>query len=85
MKKTPFIFLCSSIFLLWLAGCSKRIYRVAYPTLNDGKYDSEFPYKSSSAELEEITRTIKKLTAIAYYKSYVFSEKNPAVLSEIHP
>jgi len=83
MKKTPFIFLCSSILLLWLAGCSKRIYRVAYPTLNDGKYDSEFPYKSSSAELEEITRTIKKLTAIAYYKSYVFSEKNPAVLSEI--
>lgn len=58
----PFLFL----------SCQSAIYSVAYPTLDDGKYDSEFPYKSSSDQLEEITQSIKMLNTIAYYTAYIF-------------
>jgi hypothetical protein len=44
-----------------------------YPTLIDGRYDSEFPYKSCSTQLEEISETVKQITVMAHYKSYTFS------------
>jgi len=64
------------VLLVVASGCSRKIYQVAYPTLNDGKYDSEFPYKNASTELNNISQTVRKLSAIAYYKSYVFSEES---------
>jgi hypothetical protein len=73
------------IFLQFLIlGCAKRIYKVAYPTLSDGKYDSEFPYKSCSAQLEKISKTVRKLSAIAYYKSYVMAEDSQVTEDDIH-
>lgn len=61
--------------LLFLASCSSSsIYEKVYPTLSDSKYDSEFPYRSCSAQLEEIGNTVKLITCIAYYKSYIFNE-----------
>ena len=59
--------------LLLSSGCSRRIYDVVYPTLSDGKYDTEFPYKNCSTQLEEIARTIKRVNHIAHYKGYLFS------------
>ncbi|MGD0339325.1 MAG: serine protease [Bacteroidota bacterium] len=55
---------------LILSSCTSHIYHVAYPTLSDGKYDSEFPYKSCSEQLEKIGESIKLLNCIAGYKSY---------------
>jgi hypothetical protein len=55
-------------------SCASHIYDVAYPTLSDGKYDSEFPYKNCSDQLEKIGETIRLLNCIASYKSYVFAE-----------
>lgn len=55
-------------------GCSKQIYEVAYPALSDGRYDSEFPYKNSSEEIEIIANSVKQLNYIAYYKAYSFPE-----------
>jgi hypothetical protein len=69
------------IICLW--GCSRKIYQVAYPTLSDGKYDSEFPYKNASAELEQISQSVRKLSAIAYYKSYVFDENSRIMKSDL--
>jgi hypothetical protein len=83
MKHNLILFSFTLIISILFLSCAKRIYEVAYPTLNDGKYDSEFPYKSSSAELEKITNSVKKLTAIAYYKNYIFDQSNPATLSDI--
>ena len=66
--------------ILWIillfanTSCTKKIYDVVYPTLSDGRYDSEFPYKNASEQLEEISNSIKMLNYIAYYKSYLFSE-----------
>jgi hypothetical protein len=57
-------------------SCAGRIYKIAYPTLADGKYDSEFPYKDCSKELGAISQTVKMIYCTAYYETYIFpSEK----------
>jgi len=61
------------LILISITSCSKRIYKIAYPTLSDGRYDSEFPYKNCSRELEQISKAITKVICITYYKNYYFS------------
>ena len=80
MKK---LFVMALILSLFFLACSRRIYQVAYPTLNDGKYDTEFPYKSCSAELNKISQTVRKLNSIAYYKSFVFKPEAEVLRSQI--
>ncbi len=65
-------------------SCTKKIYDVVYPTLNDGRYDSEFPYKNASDELEEISNSVKMLNYTAYYKAYLFSENQKILRSDIN-
>jgi hypothetical protein len=60
---------------LLLFSCSAtNVLDKVYPTLQDGKYDSEFPYRNSSAQLEEVSNTIKLINTIAFYTSYVFPD-----------
>ena len=85
--KTQF---CSRLWIAWvaialLATCSRRIYQTVYPTLNDGRYDSEFPYRNCSAELKQIGETVKMVNAVAYYKSYVFAENLRVRKSQLRP
>jgi hypothetical protein len=63
-------------------SCTKKIYDVVYPTLNDGRYDSEFPYKNASEQLEEISNSVKMLNYIVYYKAYLFSENQKMLQSD---
>ena len=42
----------------------------------DGRYDSEFPDKSVSDKLNEISKTIKKLDCLVFYMTYVFPPGN---------
>ncbi len=63
------------IFTFLLDSCSTS-YEKIYPTLNDGKYDSEFPYKSSSSELERISESVQRINCTAFYKVYHFKEEN---------
>lgn len=60
-------------FLLY--SCASTLDKV-YPTLNDGKYDSEFPYKSSSTELEKICESIQRVSCTAFYKIYHFKPED---------
>jgi len=60
------------LFLLFNLSCSSSISKMVLPELNDGKYDSEFPYRDASKELKEITQTIRMVHSIAFYKSYSF-------------
>jgi len=72
-------------FLLLLcagASCAKKIYQVAYPNLYDQKYDSEFPYKSCSKELESVVNVIKKVNCTAFYEAYVFDEASLLTLED---
>jgi hypothetical protein len=69
ISHTSFLF----ISLLLYTSCTS-VYERVYPGLIDGKYDSEFPYKNSSAQLEKISRSIKLINSIAFYTSYVFGD-----------
>jgi hypothetical protein len=63
------------IIAVLLVSCSSdAIMQKVYPTLNDGLYDSEFPYRNSSVQLEEISNSIKLINSIAFYTSYIFDE-----------
>jgi len=67
------------------SSCTPSVYKEMYPTLLDGKYDTEFPYKGCAQQLEEIGETVHMLNCVAYYRSYVFSESSkvlPGDLSE---
>jgi hypothetical protein len=67
------IFVGIVIVFMLTAGCKTYTLKTVYPTLNDGKYDTEFPYKTCSKQLSEIAKTVKKLHCIAEYKTYVFT------------
>jgi hypothetical protein len=58
--------------LLILSSCSTVTYKEIYPILQDGKYDSEFPYKGASNELREISQTVHRINSTAFYKTYLF-------------
>jgi hypothetical protein len=64
-------------------NCSFTTYEKVYPTLGDGKYDSEFPYKSTSDELNKISETIQRVNTTAFYKIYVFNEKDNYTLNSL--
>ncbi len=63
------------ILALLLNSCSPTLETV-YPTLNDGKYDSEFPYKSSSSELEKISESVQRINCTVFYRIYKFSRED---------
>lgn len=81
-KLMPLILL--SMLFIAQTGCTKKIYDVVYPALNDGRYDSEFPYRNASKQLEEISKSVKMLNYIAYYKAYIFSENQKVLQSDIN-
>ena len=68
--------LCYSVYLLLVLfifpSCTTVSYESIYPTLKDGKYDSEFPYRGSSEELEEVSNSVKRINSTCFYKTYIF-------------
>jgi hypothetical protein len=72
------------ILIVPITSCSKKIYRVAYPTLSDGRYDSEFPYKNCSKELQEISEAVTKVFCNTYYRNYYFSPDSRVVPKDIN-
>jgi len=77
----------SPAFALCLAilgfSCSSPTYKEVYPLLSDGAYDSEFPYRGCSAQLEEISQTVMMVNCIAYYKSFPFSREMQVRLDNV--
>jgi Trypsin-like peptidase domain len=69
---------------LFLASCSAPVYREVYPMLLDNKYDSGFPYRDCSKQLEEVASTVKMITCIAYYHSTEFSLERRVTRQEIN-
>jgi|WetSurMetagenome_2_1015567.scaffolds.fasta_scaffold11713_5 hypothetical protein len=61
-----------SLSMLLSLSCSSTSYREVYPLLADGKYDSEFPYRGCSAQLEKISESVRMISCIAYYRNSVF-------------
>lgn len=66
-----------------LLSCSSYVLKQAYPTLNDGLYDSEFPYRACSQQLEEIAQTVKRVTILVHYKTYSFRREDSVRVTDI--
>jgi hypothetical protein len=66
-----------------LYSCSSISYEKIYPQLGDGKYDSEFPYKSTSDELRKISETVQRINSTAFYKIFVFNEKDNYTIKDL--
>jgi hypothetical protein len=76
-SKMPFlIFLFSTLFILISSSCQKATYKTVYPTLSDGRYDSEFPYRNCSSELYDISKSVKKLYCLVEYDRYDYDEND---------
>ena len=69
--------------ILLITSCSSVTYEKIFPTLQDGKYDSEFPYKGCSDQLEEISKTTKRINSTAFFKTYTFDQSHKQKLKEI--
>ncbi|HDQ46144.1 MAG TPA: serine protease [bacterium] len=71
--------------LLCLAACTRTIRHAAYPTLRDGKYDTEFPYRNASGELGEITRSVVRILSMTRYDDYLFTKADALPPGQIDP
>ncbi len=71
--------------ILLQMSCSRSIYHVAYPTLRDGKYDTEFPYKNGSKELEAITRSVVRILSMTHYDDYLFAMTDSLIAGQMRP
>lgn len=71
------------VLLMLFVGCTQTIQKVVYPTLSDGRYDSEFPYKNCSKQLQQVMESVKKINVIAYYESFVFDYDQHLIVSQI--
>ncbi len=72
------LFLCLTIY-----SCRKTAFQVVYPTLNDGRYDSEFPYRNSSEELDEISKSVKKIYCLVEYDRYHFNYEQNITIKNV--
>lgn len=83
--KNKKLFLIIGLLILTILndGCSHLTYESIYPSLADGKYDSEFPYKSSSEDLTKISETIQRVNSTAFYKIYIFDPNSKYTLKDL--
>jgi hypothetical protein len=66
-----------------LAACNRTTYEAVYPTLSDGKYDSEFPYRNCSEQLEEIASSLVKLDVLVFYETYAYDLSRQLTLQQL--
>lgn len=85
MKTTKVISLIISVVSIpfFLNTCSTVSYKEIFPTLQDGKYDSEFPYKGASDELREISLTVHRIHSSTFYKTYTFNQSADLTLDNL--
>lgn len=68
-----------------LSACSERTYQNIYPTLSDGKYDSEFPYRNCSEQIKNISKSAKKISSVIFYNIYEFELSQKITTDSIKP
>ncbi len=71
------------LLIFTISSCQKATFQTVYPTLSDGRYDSEFPYRNCSTELDVISKSVKKLYCLVEYDRYDFSEKDALIAKNL--
>jgi len=64
-------------------SCSRKTYEMLYPTLSDGKYDTEFPYRDCSEQLKNISRSVFKIYCLADYKTFILKPEDKLLPGDI--
>jgi len=72
-KVNMFLLLIS---ILILSSCKSTDINNERQIVTNNKYDSEFPSKSVSKELDYISKTVKKLDVLAFYSNYYFPKES---------
>jgi len=72
-----------SFLIIFLSACKSTTYEAVYPTLSDGKYDTEFPYRNCSEQLEDIATTLVNIHVLVFYKAYTFSLESQTTISQV--
>jgi len=80
--KYKYTFLLALVIIL-LSSCRTYTYKTIFPTLSDGKYDTEFPYRTCSKQIGEIAKSVKKLHCIAEYKTYILPLEEEVTLDMV--
>jgi hypothetical protein len=75
------LILSLSIFFL---SCTTTVYREVHTTVPTGKYDSHFPDRNCSEQLETVAESVRMVSSIAYYRSYVFPREAKIRSDDIH-
>ena len=70
-------------FILVNISCSNGSYKTVTAVSQSNKYDSEFPYRDGSSQLEEISNTIYRINSIAFYHVYIFADDSNIKLNDI--
>ena len=76
MKTNLISFIIFSFFIAFIFSCKTNKSLPSQSFHPDGRYDSEFPDKSVSDKLNEISKSIKKLDCLVFYMTYVFPPDN---------
>ena len=58
-----------------LASCVNKTMRTWQESMQDGRYDSEFPSHNASPEIEGITHSVRKLYNVSHYTTYQFTRE----------
>lgn len=69
---------------VFVSACSRHVIQMINPTLSDGKYDSEFPYRACSEQLAGISQTVRKVNSYADYSVYYFLESHAVERTDLH-
>jgi hypothetical protein len=52
--------------------------------LKDGEYDSEFPSRNASEELDRISRSVKLVNSMAFYRRFVFAQNKNLKVEDVN-
>jgi len=69
--------------LIVMSSCRSYTIKTIMPTLSDGKYDTEFPYRTCSKQIGEIAESVKKLHCIAEYSTYIIPYKDQVTIDMV--
>jgi len=65
-------------------SCTKYVHDFKNLIVEDGKYDTEFPHRDCSHELEHISKCTKMITCVGYYNEYKFDVNGKYTLRDIN-
>lgn len=82
-RKYYLVGLILSVPVLFLS-CTTTVYKEIHSAVPTGKYDSHFPSQNCSEQLETIAESVRMVSCIAYYRTYIFSRDAKIHANDVH-